>query len=132
MAKVFKFLKEKKWKHREIGERFGYSSAHVSKLLSLLELTPEQQLDVSKGNLTIEQGYALAHSLRYKQREFERDMSKCFACGSSYPSYDVQSTKLCFNCRSLLARAISKKREAEKKEAEARVRLDSSVQQKLS
>lgn len=125
---------DKGWKQREIGSRFGYSWMHVCKLLSLLNLTPEQQVEVSRGNISINQGYAISRNLLYKPLDYERDhpTQKCGACGSECPSYEVQSVKLCANCRVRLAREISMRRRALIEKAQACARSRGFIQKSLT
>lgn len=119
LAKSFKRLKEEHgMRVRDIADRFGFSKGYVSKLLSLNKLTPSDQEALAKGKINIEYAYRMvSRKLGSKSEEWlEKSESKCDACGSEKPFYELETMRLCGNCKALLMRLIGEQeREAEKR-----------------
>jgi ParB/RepB/Spo0J family partition protein len=119
LAKSFKRLKDDyEMRLRDIADRFGFSRGYVSKLLALNRLAPSDQEALAKGKMNIEYAYrSISRKLGSKSKEWlEQSESECEACGSKKRFYDLETMRVCGNCKALLMGLIGEqKREAEKR-----------------
>jgi len=118
LARALKRLKDDYgMRAKDIADRFGFSKGYVSKLLALNKLTPTDQEALAKGKINIEYAYRLvSRKLGSKAEWMEQSESKCEACHSEKPFYQLETLRLCGSCKALLMRLIGEQeREAEKR-----------------
>jgi len=119
LAKSFKRLRDDyEMRLIDIANRFGFSRGYVSKLLALNKLAPSDQEALAKGKINIEYAYRMvSRKIGSKSKEWlEQSESKCDACHSEKPFYELETMRLCGNCKALLMRLMREhEREAEKR-----------------
>jgi ParB/RepB/Spo0J family partition protein len=119
LAKSFKRLRDDyEMRLIDIADRFGFSRGYVSKLLALNKLAPSDQEALAKGKINIEYAYRMvSRKIGSKSKEWlEQSESKCDACHSEKPFYELETMRLCGNCKALLMRLMREhEREAEKR-----------------
>lgn len=135
LAKAFKVLHDKHGvKYVDIAKRFGYTRSWVTKLVALNDLVPEYKEMVARGDMTIEDGYAIARGgdvARIMKHAPERGKVRCDVCGRDSDVGLVQSVRVCFECGSDLDRIRSKREAQIKRELERARRLKRRGQKRL-
>jgi ParB/RepB/Spo0J family partition protein len=127
LAKAFKTLHDQyKIKYRDIAKRFGYTRSWVSKLVALNSLSREYQEAVSRGDITIEDSYAIVSGERHVLEHIdERRQVHCEVCGRPFDALEVHSKRICFECergyRGYRVQ-VEKRYEEDMKRAEERLR----------
>jgi ParB-like chromosome segregation protein Spo0J len=97
---------------KQIAQRFGFSKGHVSKLVSIANLSTSQKLDLAKGRMSIPQAYGLVKTRRNPDLMRELNIKqKCTVCYSACDYGQIELIQLCASCRDLLARALAKEHE---------------------
>lgn len=112
VSEVFKRLTALGMKQKEIGRRFGFSKGHVSKLISITNLSTAQKLDLAKGKMSIPQAYNLVKTRRNPDLMRELNIKqKCSMCDSACDYGQIELLQLCSECRGKLARALEQESE---------------------
>jgi len=97
---------------KQIAQRFGFSKGHVSKLVSIANLSTAQKLDLAHGRMSIPQAYALVKTRRNPDLMRELKIKqKCTVCNSACDYGEIELLQLCGECRSILTRALEHERE---------------------
>ena len=98
---------------KQIAQRFGFSKGHVSKLVSIANLSTSQKFDLAKGKMSIPQAYNLVKTRRNPDLMRELKIKqKCTVCYSSCDYGEIELVQLCSECRNKLAHALEQEHDA--------------------
>jgi ParB/RepB/Spo0J family partition protein len=104
LAKAFKLLHDRfKMRYVDIARRFNMSKSWITKIMALNDLPLEYQEMLARGDLSVEEGYALARGLRYervaKHVDGRKSTASCDVCGKDYAPTEVSLLSVCYRCR---------------------------------
>jgi len=92
---------------KQIAQRFGFSKGHVSKLVSIANLSTSQKLDLAQGRMSIPQAYNLVKTRRNPDLMRELNVrQKCSVCNSACDYGQIELVQLCSECRGKLAHIL--------------------------
>jgi ParB-like chromosome segregation protein Spo0J len=92
---------------KQIAQRFGFSKGHVSKLVSIANLSTSQKFDLAKGKMSIPQAYNLVKTRRNPDLMRELNTKqKCTVCNSACDYGQIELVQLCSECRGKLAHLL--------------------------
>jgi ParB-like chromosome segregation protein Spo0J len=107
VSDIFKRLIALGMKQKDLTKRFGYSKGHVSKLVSIANLSTAQKLDLAQGRMSIPQAYNLVKTRRNPDLMRELKIKqKCTVCYSSCDYGEIELVQLCGECRAKLAHLL--------------------------
>jgi ParB/RepB/Spo0J family partition protein len=114
---AFDRLRKMGLKQKDIAKRFQMSKGHVSKLLSLTKLSPEDQLKLAKNEISIEEAYFRVKKPRDPDLMEKLNIKyECSGCHRKTDFSQIIEARLCLDCEAKLKDLIKKERERLKRE----------------
>ena len=116
-ARAILHLKKLGLKQKDIAQRLGFTKGHISKLMSLNKLEPQDKLALAKGQLTIPQAYRLVRKPRDREL-LERlgVQGKCDFCHSKVDFRNRELCQICVDCSGKLASLLLSERKKRDRE----------------
>ena len=109
ICESFKRLRELGMKQVEIAKRFGFTKGHVSKLLALTKLSPEDKLRLSKNQLSIPQAYSIVKKRRDPElMEHLKIQYACELCHGKVSFGSIELLQICSECKRKLTELLAK------------------------